>query len=244
MKTPLSDRVSDALCYAVAVWTICCNAVVALGGSLRELLVLFLGVCLFAGVLLLSLRRARRVSRGSTREDGPATSLALADAPPAARADLGGPAGRGTPGRAVAILTRVCAVVGGVWALCSYAIDGNVVQLWYGGVAVVALGLPTALIRKRQPGPDEHARNSRVFEGVLWAISIGCLMLTLVCHRPDWDDAFYVNVAVAVSDSPDDSLLAKDTMYGIEGLGLEIPVYRLHSYEIFNGAVAYLTGIP
>jgi hypothetical protein len=39
-------------------------------------------------------------------------------------------------------------------------------------------------------------------------------------------------------------LLSGDTLYGIDGLPLPLPVYRVHSYELWNGAVAYLTGVP
>ena len=40
------------------------------------------------------------------------------------------------------------------------------------------------------------------------------------------------------------ALLSGDTMHGIPGLPLIFPVYRVHSYELLNGALAYLTGIP
>ena len=41
-----------------------------------------------------------------------------------------------------------------------------------------------------------------------------------------------------------EALLARDTMHGIPGLKLLDPVYRVHSYELWNGMLAYLTGIP
>ena len=69
-------------------------------------------------------------------------------------------------------------------------------------------------------------------------------MLTLVSHRPDVDDAFYMNAAVSTADAPGQALLSLDGMHGIAGLPLYLPVYRVHSFELLNGALSYLTGIP
>jgi hypothetical protein len=65
-----------------------------------------------------------------------------------------------------------------------------------------------------------------------------------VAHRVDIDDAFYVNLAAAAADAPGAPLLAGDTLHGVEGLPLHLPVYRLHSYETWNAALAWLAGIP
>ncbi|MFQ5417529.1 MAG: DUF6077 domain-containing protein, partial [Myxococcota bacterium] len=62
--------------------------------------------------------------------------------------------------------------------------------------------------------------------------------------RPDIDDSFYVNVAVAAADFPGQPLLASDTLLGHDDLPLHMPAHRVHSYELWNGAVSRLTGIP
>ena len=56
-RTPLSSRICDAICVAFALWTLCSHAVVAAGGTLRWLIVLY-GVA--ASALLGGLVRARR----------------------------------------------------------------------------------------------------------------------------------------------------------------------------------------
>ncbi|MCP4902318.1 MAG: hypothetical protein GY906_35575, partial [bacterium] len=54
----------------------------------------------------------------------------------------------------------------------------------------------------------------------------------------------YVNIAVAAAQSPGESILAKDTIHGIDGLPICLPVYRSHSYELLVGAISYITKIP
>ena len=79
---------------------------------------------------------------------------------------------------------------------------------------------------------------------LLWLLAAAAVVLTLISHRPDADDALYVNEAVAAADVPGQALLSVDTLHGIPGLPLYLPVYRVTSYELLNGALAYLTGIP
>nr|MEA2625804.1 hypothetical protein [Candidatus Binatota bacterium] len=75
-------------------------------------------------------------------------------------------------------------------------------------------------------------------------IALIAAVWALLLLKPDLDDALYVNFAVAAADSPASPLLAGDTLYGIAGLPIAFPAYRVHSYEIWNGALSYLTGIP
>jgi MFS family permease len=62
-------------------------------------------------------------------------------------------------------------------------------------------------------------------------------------HRPDADDAFYANVAVAAVEHPELPLLARDTLHGRFDLPVHLPSYRLHSYEVAVAALSLLTGI-
>ena len=79
---------------------------------------------------------------------------------------------------------------------------------------------------------------------LLWVVAAAGVILMLISHRPDADDAFYVNVAVAAADVPGRALLSADTMHGIPGLPLYLPVYRVHSYELLNGAPGLSVGNP
>jgi hypothetical protein len=75
----------------------------------------------------------------------------------------------------------------------------------------------------------------------LWGLALVCLGLTLWAHRADFDDAFYINMAVHAADYPAEALLSRDTMHGIEGLPLALSVYRIQSFELLAGAIAWLT---
>jgi len=100
-----------------------------------------------------------------------------------------------------------------------------------------------ALVILEKPAFERPARGRRLEIG-LWLLAAACAALTLAVHRPDLDDAFYVNLAVAAADFPDRPLLVADSMHSDGQLPLMLPVYRAHSYELWNGALAWLSGIP
>jgi hypothetical protein len=78
----------------------------------------------------------------------------------------------------------------------------------------------------------------------LTALALGSALAALVLHRPDADDAFYVNAAQSAADAPSAPLLQFDTLHGIPGLPLHQPIYRVSSYELAIGAAAWITGLP
>lgn len=107
-----------------------------------------------------------------------------------------------------------------------------------------ALGLAAGTV-KRRPLPAEAtpAGNGRS-EAALWGLGIACAVYALAVHRPDADDAFYVNLAVAAIDHPELPLLARDTLHGRFDLPIHYATYRLHGFELANAAVAWITGLP
>jgi hypothetical protein len=80
--------------------------------------------------------------------------------------------------------------------------------------------------------------------GLLIAMAAAVATLTLVSHRPDLDDALYVNLGVAALDRPSEALLSRDTLHGIPGLPLILPTYRVHSIELLSPAIAWLSNRP
>jgi hypothetical protein len=219
LAAPASDRLCDGVVLAFALWTIASHAVVAAGQGLVALLVLYAAV-LSAGLLL-----KRRFG-----------ALALSEA-----AALDRPSDPVDP--ALWALRAGTLAVGAAAAL-SLAARPDVFHPWLWWTAVILLGLAAAAVcfgDARRIAPAEHGRSA---EMLLWLLAAAGVVLTLISHRPDADDAFYVNVAVAAADVPGRPLLSADTMHGIPNLPLYLPVYRVHSYELLNGALAYLTGIP
>lgn len=214
---PASARLCDAVCLAFALWTLCAHAVVAAGGSLRVLA----GVFAAAGVAVLALRRARGAGAGGAAPADPP----MGSAPP--------------PSPAPALRLAGLALAGA--ATLAFHFYGGTVGLWIAGVALLAAA--AAWLLPSAPA-WETPRRGRGLEAGLWLLGASCALITLVCHRPDIDDAFYVNLATSAAAHPGAPLLAGDTLHGAAELPLLLPVYRLHSYELWNGALAWATGRP
>lgn len=65
--------------------------------------------------------------------------------------------------------------------------------------------------------------------------------ITLLAHRPDADDSFYLSIVTTALDRPGEALLAHDGMFGEPGLPLFESWYRLKSYEPFVALLSRLT---
>ena len=119
---------------------------------------------------------------------------------------------------------------------------GDAVALWFWTVGTLGAAA-LALLFLETPREGSPVRGRRL-EVALLAVALAAALYALVAHRSDADDAFYVNLAVAVVDAPDQPLLAGDTLHGIAGLPIHLSIYRLHSYELWNAALSYLSRAP
>lgn len=208
-----SERVVDAACAVFAVWTLCTHAVVQLGGSLWNSLQAFGAALLVLGAAGFALRRPR----------------------PAAGPRDGATASEPTP-RASRRALLCAAAVGAAWLF-----QPAPLPLWW--LTVLVLAAACVALAREEPSPEERPATGRWLELGLWALALGCCAIALVSHRVDTDDAFYVNLAVAAADAPAAPLLAGDTLHGIPGLPLHLPVYKVHTYELWNAALSVLTGV-
>ncbi len=221
---PRSARVCDAACAGFALFTLCSHAAVAAGASLRQLLLLF--ALLLAAALGLA---------GVLRRREPAAAPAAAGPPaPAVETLLARPR--------VERRVRSAGLAFGLLVALSVPWHRDVVELWWG--MVLLLGVASLLFVALDPPRTEAPARGRGPERALWLLGLAAALLTLAVHRPDLDDSFYVNVAVAAADFPGRALLSGDTLHGIPGLPLHQPIYRVQSYEILLGALSWLTGIP
>jgi hypothetical protein len=215
-STPLSERICDATTIWFGVWTVCTHAVVAAGGSLQQLLLAF---PLAMAAVAIGIRRAMH------RAGEPATT----DTPAA-------------PGRTrLRWSLQFAGLAAGIGGVVFAATGGGVAAFWWSTVALLGFAAATFLLAERPVA--ESAVRGRNRELALWGMALVCVVVALVVHRPDYDDAFYVNVAVAAADFPEHALLAGDTLHGVENLPLHMPAHRIHSYELWNGALSYLTGV-
>ena len=156
---------------------------------------------------------------------------------PAAPADE--PAGA-RPARLSAL--RLAGLALGVIGALLFGGAGQAVALWYWTVATLGAAA-LALLFLEAPREEPPVRGPRL-ELALLALALAASLYALAAHRPDADDAFYVNLAVAAADAPDAPLLQDDTLHGVAGLPIHLPIYRLHGFELWNGALAYLSGVP
>ena len=192
---------------------------VALGGSLHDLLAVFAVAA--AGALAAAVWSARR---------GRAPDVFAAPAQPDDVA----------PARLNAL--RLAGLALGVIGALAFGGPGQATLLWHWAVATLGAAA-LALLFLETPRTQSPAQGPRLERGLL-AVALLAALYALIAHRPDADDAFYVNVAVAAVDAPDQPLLAADTLHGVAGLPLHLPIYRLHGFELWNGALSWLSGVP
>jgi hypothetical protein len=193
--------------------------VVARGGSLQSLLAVFA----VAGACALGIR----------------AWLARRERPPPADGAGPGPARSARPALLAAL--RLAGLALGLIGALRLGGPGHAVALWYWTVATLGAAA-IALLRLEAPREAAPARGPRL-ELALLALALSAAFYALVAHRPDADDAFYVNLAVAAVDAPDQPLLAADTLHGVAGLPIHLPIYRLHAFELGNAALSYLSGV-
>ncbi|MDJ1175115.1 DUF6077 domain-containing protein [Roseofilum capinflatum] len=122
-----------------------------------------------------------------------------------------------------------------------YGITDNFVLFW--SLATLGLGVSYwQLIRK-----PAHKFVLKLPKIVSWEWLIGLVALaiiaTAIIHRTHGDDAFYLNLMVAALDHPDRPLMVQDTMHGVPNVPLLLPVYRVHSVELFAAVISHITGI-
>jgi hypothetical protein len=155
------------------------------------------------------------------------------------------PAGQpavGRPGRPA--WPRVCVAAFAAAVAAGYALGAPLALVWLAGAvlsgvlcAVECIGVESNAERRASPaGAGATA--------VLAGMSLLCVVAVLVSHRPDTDDAFYLNLAVAAADHPAQPLLAHDTLHGIAGIEMSLPVYRVHSLELLVAGLSRWTGRP
>jgi hypothetical protein len=218
-RSPLSLRLCDGAAVAFALWTLCCHALVVAGGNLQHLIALYAVSATFA------LYAWRRFRPGDCPDP---------DADPVPAADWG----NSTPGRAL----RTLAVIVGVGTAVAISPEEHPGAIWW--ITVTVLGVAALPFVFGEPPIATRPDASHWREPLLWAIAAACLVVVLIVHRPDIDDAFYINLAVAAADAPGQPLMGGDTMLGISGLPMHMPAHRIHTYELWNAALSYISGIP
>jgi hypothetical protein len=213
-----SRRVCDAFVVGLAIWTLLTNAAVWLGAGL-DALIAAAGVAAVAGGGAAFWRSRRRAQT----EPGAAPETAANEAEPD---DL-------------APAWRVGLLAAGGLAAVLHATAGALHAAW----ALVLIGSGALLLRQLGRAPAAPApRRSSTSEVALFGMAACMALLTAVAHRGDADDAFYVNLLVAAIDDPSAPLLAGDTLHGVPGVSMSLPVFKVLSIQMLGASIARLTG--
>lgn len=213
----------DAAVLGFAGFTLLSHVAVWQAWGLARLLQLA-GAALLVVVLAVGLRRRRR------RQRNPAEPLPPLDPQPLASE----PAPGGWPLRLSLLGLAGLGVV-------LHAITGSLVGYW--SCALLASLLAVARDLRSRP-VEPRLGCSRKQRWLLVGLSLLCAVAVATAHRGDADDAFYVNLSVWAADHPHAPLLAGDTLHGFDGIPMSLPVFKLLSYEILQGGIAWLAGVP
>ncbi len=221
-------RLLDRVVVAFALWTLLANVVVLSGGTLRQL-VTAAGV---GAVLVLAGRVALR-RRGAAASTTGARAIQL----PLEVEDDSRPS---APWRFGAVAAAL-AIAG------MYLASGSAIALWAAALGMMLVLAARELTLPGARGPA-HVGGSRALPGRGWTLGLAlvcaaCVVVALVAHRPNFDDAVYVHIAVVAADFPDLALLTTDTLHGLDGPSAMLDLYRAQSFELLAGAVAWLTGL-
>jgi hypothetical protein len=207
---------------AFAIWTVLCNVTVLFGGSLVDLLRMVAGGLLVVAALALRRRRPK-----SKAVDGPETPPPVG--PPIAAAAERGFAFRGA------------APIGAVLATVLYAATGNFLVFWLMGLTLLTAGLIRGVGSHRRLEPPLERRSWQIS---LWTLCALCAGVTLLAQKPEFDDGGNLLVAVIAADQPEATLFGPEFHNGLPNLPAAFLIYKVHSLEVLEGALSYLTKRP
>jgi hypothetical protein len=75
------------------------------------------------------------------------------------------------------------------------------------------------------------------------ALAIFGALLVAITHRPDPDDAQYLNFVVTAMDFPFEPLFSHSGLWQDQRVPLELPIYRFHTYELLVATLSEISGV-
>lgn len=133
----------------------------------------------------------------------------------------------------------------------AFAVAATCVAGLFLGAPLVAVWIAAALLlsvlaaREARVDPGPAGTPAAARDLALVGLGLLCAAVALFAHRADADDAFLLNLAVSAADHPEAAILAADTLHGLPGppagVPAGLPLYRFHSIELLEGALAWLT---
>jgi len=244
-RRSLADRLCDGFIAGLGVWTLAANGAVFLGGNLYQLETATAAIAgaAIAGTWLHRRARPRRQSRAGPE----ARTLSNVRRREVGDSSLELGAERSTTSPPPALWQRLAVAAAALLSVGLYAGSGRSQTLWLCAIPWLGLLCLRELVSRPAPPNPEAPRRGDEAGGrraLLFGLALLCSILTLVAHRPDTDDAFYVNMAVAAADHPGAPLIAGDTLHGVDDVPLTLPIYKVHSLELLSASLSHLTGLP
>ena len=213
-QKPWGARGLDALVLAFATWTLLTHLVVWLEGPL-DLLIL----CSITAMAV-------------------ALALAIWGTPPSWTRSPGleapSPIALGT-------VFRVTIVLGAFAASVAGALSGSI-EVWW---AIASATLTLAAFAPSQT-VQQFSKPAQPPAQIAWLSGFALLFagVVLIAHRPDADDAYYINLVVSAVGQPTQALLSGDTLHGYANVPPSLPVFQLMTWELFQAGVSRVTGFP
>ncbi len=136
--------------------------------------------------------------------------------------------------------SRFAAIIPAFCIAVVYSETGNYLLFWLLGAAYLLTSY-VWIHRTRGVGMRPPHFSSREMVGIA-VVGTACLTFTLVAHRPDADDSFYVNLAVSALDFPRQALSSRDTMHTLLDAPIHFAGYRVHSLEPLVAAISWVSG--
>jgi len=129
-------------------------------------------------------------------------------------------------------------LIAGAW-VALLVVSGNYTRFWWG--SVIALGITWVSVTDGSAISFNPEPLSKRLLLIALIVAIAAACVTLAANRPDADDAFYLSVPATLLRHPEQPVLLHDTIYRLANLPIQLPVYRVHSYEVLIGALAKVT---
>lgn len=213
---------ADTVVIALGCWAIYSTPAVYLGWTFEQLVSrAWIALLCFTTAWVMLLSRASRAT-----EPGPAVS-------------------RGRLPRAGAVPIVTVVTLAAAAGLCVSWRLGVTPYSLFGIAGLSHLGAVVLLNREqiKTPAPAIRVAVTKRDLAALLVVAVAAVLVTSIATRPDFDDAYYVNVVVDALDRPERPLLTWDGMHGEEGIPINQVIHRPQTFELLIGLLARTSGM-
>ena len=138
-----------------------------------------------------------------------------------------------------------------VWALlvvAVFVVTMHIFDIHYWSVWILLLCASILVFRTvlnlSPPSIANYRSQDRIGNGsAIGTLILFGMVLVAVTHRPDPDDAQYLNFVVTAMDFPFESLFSHSGLWQDPNVPLESAIYRFHTYELLVAALSDVFGI-